>query len=366
VQQGRRSDYLLAGLSLVALANGLLLGLSLYGLFVVLVKLVHGQPPPLAYGWIAGAAAGVALLALALQRERVLRQPALELPDPAPGEAEAAPWWVGRFHHLAAASSLSYVPSLWWIEAVEPNAYAVGRNRDDASVVITTGLLDLLEPEELDAVLGQQIAHVEAEDLKAVGRADAVADSIDDLAQAKGRFFWGPKAILVDMQPFILVSLAGFVLVGAMHDSSENAGVTLLLALLGFAWMVALWHAAKRSWKGLVQLFLFTSFYGPMSLVEWALAPPTAFLLSRLVARARVHEADARCVQILGDRQPLVSALRKLEFIERSNPREELPGRRFSLFVCARPQRGYQAWLARLYSTHPSIASRIATIEADV
>lgn len=365
MRRGRRSDYLLGGLSLVALANGLLLGLSLYGLLVALIKLIHGQRPPLAYGWIAGAVAGVALLALALQRERLLRQPALVPPGPSTGEEQENPWWVDRFHRVAAASTLSYIPSLWWIEAVEPNAYAVGRNRDDASVVITTGLLNLLEPQELDAVLAQQIAHVESEDLRAVGRADAVADSIDDLAQAKARFFWGPRAILVDMQPFILVSLAGFVLVAAMHSSSENAGMSLLLALLGLAWMMVLWKAVKRSWKGLAQLFLFATFYGPMSLVEWALAPPTAFVLSRLVARARVHEADARCVELLGDCRPLVSALRNLEFIERANPREELPGRRFSLFVCARPQRGYQAWLAHLYATHPSIGSRIETIEAD-
>src|SRR4051794_27187498 len=126
VQRGRRSDYLLAGLSLVALANGLLLGLSLYGLLAVLVNLFHGQRPPLAYGWIAGTVAGAALLALALQRERLLRQPALDSPGPASGDEEGNPWWVERFHRLAAKSSLSYIPSLWWIEAVEPNAYAVG------------------------------------------------------------------------------------------------------------------------------------------------------------------------------------------------------------------------------------------------
>jgi Zn-dependent protease with chaperone function len=364
MRRGRRSDFLLTGLSLVALANGLLLGLSLYGLLTALIKLVHGQRPSLVYGWIAGAVAGFALLGLALQRERLLRRPAFESTSPGFDGGEESPW-VTRFHQLVAASSLSYSPSLWWIDAVEPNAFAVGKNRDDASVVVTTGLLDLLEPDELDAVLAHQIAQVESEDLKAVGRADAVADSIDDLAQAKGRFFWGPKAILVDMQPFILVSLAGFVLVTAMHQSGENGGMTLLLAVLGIAWMVALWRAAKRSWKGLAQLFLFTSFYGPMSLIEWALAPPTAFFLSRLVARARVHEADGRCIELLGDRRPLISALKQLEFVERTNPREELPGRRFSLFVCARPRQGYQAWLAHLYATHPSVASRIETIEAD-
>jgi len=52
-----------------------------------------------------------------------------------------------------------------------------------------------------------------------------------------------------------------------------------------------------------------------LSLVEWALAPPTAFLLARLVSRARVHEADARAVELSGDPESLISALRKLEFV---------------------------------------------------
>jgi len=100
-----------------------------------------------------------------------------------------------------------------------------------------------------------------------------------------------------------------------------------------------------------------------LSLVEWALAPPTAFLLSRLVSRARVHEADVRSVELLGGSEALLSALRKLEMVERWLPGEELSNRRFSLFVCSRPQSGYRAWLAHLYATHPSITSRIETVE---
>jgi Zn-dependent protease with chaperone function len=365
--RGRRSDWMLAGLGLVAIGNGIFLGLFLYGLLAAVLKLLGEQRPPLGYAWLAGGLAGAALLFLSLQREKVLRESTFgPVPaDPGAGEEEGgqADPLAMRFNRLFENSELAYEPTLWWIESVEPNAFAAGSGRDDASIVLTTGLLELLGPEELDAVLAHEIAHVESEDLKAVGRADAVADSIDDLAQAKGRFFWGPRAIVADMQPFIVVSIAGLVLLLAMENSTGNAGLTLLVLLLALAWLSALWNAAKRSWRGLVQLFLFTGFLGPLSLVEWLLAPPTAFFLSRLVSRARIHEADARSVELAGGRVGLLSALRKLEFVERAAPREELAGRRFSLFVCSRPQSGYRAWLAHLYATHPSIASRIETIE---
>jgi len=215
MRRARRSDLLLAALAVVAGANGVLLGLSLYGLLTAVLKLLDAQRPSLAYAWLAGGLAGLSLIALSLQRERLLREPALSPSGPAPEDEPEDPLGA-RLDRLVEASGLSYSPSLWWVECVEPNAFAVGQNRDQASVVVTTGLLESLEPAEIDAVLAHEIAHVESEDLKIAGRADAVADSIDDLARAKGRFFWGPKVIVADMQPFIVTSLAGFVLVAAL------------------------------------------------------------------------------------------------------------------------------------------------------
>jgi len=216
---------MLAGLGLVAVANGLLLGLALYGLLRLVVEFFGSEPPWWGYGWLAGLLAGAALLALSLQRERMLREAEFgsgqELEE-APGAGEWENPVAARFHSLVEKGDLAYAPSLWSIEDSEPNAFAVGRNRDDASVVVTTGLLGLLEPEELDAVLAHEIAHVESEDLKAVGRADAVADSIDDLAEMKGRFFWGPKAILVDTLPFLIVFAVGGIVIELMPESAGN------------------------------------------------------------------------------------------------------------------------------------------------
>jgi Zn-dependent protease with chaperone function len=365
VWRGRRSDYLLGGLGLVALANGLFLGLSLYALLAAALHILGDRAPSAGFAWLVGAVAALALLGLSLWREWALR------------EGEYGPWKLAhatrfsdshspvgeRFESLVAASSLSRSPALWLLQSPDPNAFAVGRSRDDASVVVTTGLLDLLSPEEQDAVLAHELAHIEREDLKAIGLADAVADSIGDLARIKGRYLWGPRNIVVDMRPFLIVLGIGVVGLSVLPKPGEGSVLLgLVVAGLTFYFLYAFVRSAFQSWRGLAQLFLLVSFFGPLSIVEAALAPPTAVCLSRLVARGRIHEADARGIELTGDREALISALLKLEPAELSAPGPWQGYLRFSVFVAARPQIGYQAWLARLYATHPSIASRIETI----
>jgi Zn-dependent protease with chaperone function len=119
------------------------------------------------------------------------------------------------------------------------------------------------------------------------------------------------------------------------------------------------------SWRGLGQAFIFVSFLGPLSLVEAALAAPTALALSRLVFRARVHEADTRAVELTGDRSSLVAALRHVAEVEDGGNSPWLGERRYSLFVSPALQSGRWPWLARFLATHPSIESRLETIAAD-
>lgn len=364
MRRGRRSDLLLGGLALVAIANGLLLGLSLYGLLALALKVVQIKPPSLGYAWAAGALAALVLLGLSLQRARKLREGEHGLWTPFPTDDPEHPV-ARRFRALVGASSLDRSPVLGWVESSDRNAFAVGRSRDEASIVVTSGLIEQLQPAEMDAVLAQELAHVELEDLKAVGLANAVANSISDLARARGRIFWGPRTIVADMWPFLLVSAVAFLVIPQLPRSGGNeAFATLVPAAVSFAALYALWVTVKRSWYGLAQLFLFLSFLGPISLVEAALAPPTAVLLSRLVSRARIHEADARSVELTGNRDALISVLEKLEVAEHSSSGSWLDRWRFALFVTALPRGGYRAWLARLYATHPSIASRIETIRA--
>lgn len=351
---------LLGGLALVAIANGVLLGLSLYGLLAAAVRLIHGQLPPLGYAWLFGIVAGVALLVMALQRERSLREDEYGLWTSPAEESSNAPL-VGRFQALIDASTLTRAPALWSVESPEPNAFAVGRSRNDASIVVTSALFERLEPAEQDAVLAHEVASVEAEGLKAVGLADALVDSIAELTRVKGRFLWGPREIVADMLPFLGVCFGITVFASVQPRGEGDVVATLLIAALSLGLLIALVRTALMSWRGVAQLFLLITFFGPLSLVEMVLTPPTAAFLSRLVSRSRIKEADRRGVELTGNPAALVSALEKLADVERS-PTDDLLGYRFSLFVFSRPQTGYQAWLARIYATHPSISSRIEAI----
>lgn len=247
VWRGRRSDLLLGGLALVAVANGLLLGLSLYGLLAAALKVVHGKVPPWGYAWLAGAGAAAIVLIRSLLQERRLRDGENTFWMPFPSDPRQHPL-VERFQALVAASSLRQAPTLGWIDSPEQNAFTVGHSRNRAAIVLSAGLIERLPLAQLDAVLAQQLAQVESEDVKAVGLADAVAGSLADLSRAKGRFLWGPRAILADMRPLLLVSIAGLIFLAALPQMGANSsGLTLLFGLVSLVLLYNLWQGAKRS-----------------------------------------------------------------------------------------------------------------------
>lgn len=363
--RGHRSNYMLAGLFAIAIANGFFLGLTVYGLLAAAIKIVHGHAPPFGLSLLVGAVSANYLLVVSLQRERRLRDGEYELWEPLAAASEEHPL-VSRLRGLTKASTLSRPPELGCIESPEKNAFVVGRSQEEASIVLTSGLIEGLTRSELDAVLAQQLAHVEQDDVRAAGLADAIADSIEDLAQLKGRFLWGPKAILKDLLPFLLVVAAMAVVVEVLpRAESGNALVGLFIVGVLFWLLYAFWEAVKMSWRGLFQAFLFTSFFGPLSVIEAALAAPTALLLSRLVSRARVHEADQRAVQLTGDRTSLVSALKHVEEVEDGGRSPWLGERRYALFVAPAPEAGRWPWLSRQLTSHPSIESRLETLRSD-
>jgi heat shock protein HtpX len=364
VRRGRRSDFLLGGVILVAIANGIFLGLTLYALLATVLKLFHAHAPALGYALLVGALGAGCLLVASLLRERALRHGEYLLWTPIPAEPEGHPL-LSRLHGLTRKTSLELPPALGWIDSPEKNAFAVAASRTKASIIVTAGLIETLPDEEMDAVLAQQLAQVEREDVKAVGFADAVADSIRDLARVKGQFLWGPTAIARDMAPLLIVCLVGGALLTDLEgSSSSNAGASLLLLLFAIGLLYAFWRALKQSWRGVGQLLLQGGVYGPLSLAEAALAPPTAVLLSHLVSRARVHEADKRAAELTGDPAALIAPLRRVANVEAGPTGSWLGDRRYSLFVAPLVDKGRWAWLTRQRATHPSISSRIEKIES--
>lgn len=374
---GRRSALLLVGLALVAIANGLILGLALFAMFAAGLKLLGMGVPSLGYAWFAGGCVALGLLGTAISRERALRKEAHSLWRYSGTNSNIAV--EQSFRRLVDLSSLEHAPALRLIASEYPNAFVVGASRDDASVVVTTGLLEQLDADELEAVLAQQLAQVEYEDLKVVGLADAIADSISGLSRAKARVFGDTESVFLGILPLLAVLIGGGAIIGLLFLPSEGPVLIIVRFLFILAFLYVLWLAALASLAGLARLFLFITFFGPLSLVEMALAPPTAVLLSRVVSRARVYEADCRAVHLTDNQDALVAALGKLGHLESSlfGGRTEFRLRRksevhtiagselrFALFVAPRVQDGLQAWVDRFYSTHPPISQRQKAIQA--
>lgn len=356
--KGGRSDTLLSGLALIAIANGVLFGLATFALVAIGLRLLGYGVPHVNLAIAFGSLAGLGFLASALHRQRALRECRYE----AWGSHRAAePPTLERFRWLVAKSSLERTPALCVMDSPRPNAFAVGRSEEDSSIVVTTALLDLLDPAELDAVLAHEIAHIESGAIKEVGFADAVVDGVGGIARLRARFLWGPRRTFTETAGVWAVLAVLVAVVKLMEGAGGIAGAAL--AVVGLVLLVALFYAVFTSFWPMVQLVLFLTFLGPLTAIESALALPTAIVVARLVSRTRVEEADARSVELTGDGDALVSALTKLES---SELREADPGfeseLRFALF--APPFLLDNRPFPRLYLTHPEIPVRIDAIEA--
>jgi Zn-dependent protease with chaperone function len=359
VKLSRRGQGLLLALGLVAGGNGLLLGISLYGLLAAVLHILSDHAPGIGWAVAAGGVGAIALIVRSYLRVETtgdLRYGESLLDHEIRGHARL----VERLGQLSRRASLARVPSLRVVDGVLPNAYTVSRSREEAAIVVTRGLLRDLSPSEQDAVVAHELAQIESDEVITAAYADAIAVSIEELGRIKGRFFWSPREILLDILPFI-GAMAALAIVDALLPQGKNPGalVALLFVVLLLGALRALYRAAILSWRGLAQLALFAIFFGPTTIVEWVLEPPTAFLLARLVSRERVLAADRRGVELTREPGAALAALRRLEGVEYAAGEPSWAELRFSLFVVPRAHGWYRGGRERFFSSHPPIAARI-------
>jgi heat shock protein HtpX len=364
MQWDGRSRLLLIALALVAVANGTLLGFSVYGTLAAALTFLELSAPPSALGVALGGGAGVAVLIASLTDQRKERDTSRGRPPDLANQSEAS--LTVSMDRLTKASTLDVPPTLCIAQCTAPNAFAVGRSRDEASIVLTTGLLALLCPAEQEAVLAHELSHVEAEDIKAVGRADAIADTVERAGRLKGRFLWGPKRIFRAVWPAYAGALVLGLALMVLDPSQPNPSPMehLLIFVLGGIYLLLVRSMAKRFLVGSLQMLLFVGILGPLTLIEAALAAPTALALACLISRTREYAADRRAVDLTNDIVALISALERLR--DHSSPPApvELREVRFALFVRAREGGRLHRLLARLYATHPPIEKRIEALRA--
>ena len=200
-----------------------------------------------------------------------------------------------------ATSAGKPMPRLYISPLRQPNAFATGRNPRRAAVCVTEGILELLTPRELRAVLGHELAHVYNRDILTSSVAAALAGMITMLADLAWLLPWT-----------------------SAEDEEEGPG------LLG----------------GLMMLIL-----GPLA----------ATLIQLAISRSREYAADTDGAALSNDPLALADALRKIHAGTQLLP---LPADRHATstahIMIANPLRG--DGLAALFSTHPPIPQRIARL----
>ena len=100
------------------------------------------------------------------------------------------PQLVNVVEEMAIASAMPRPPRVYVVDDPAPNAFATGRNPENATVAVTTGLLTLLDRTELQGVVAHEIAHIRNRDVALMTTAGIMLGSIVLLAEFGSRALW--------------------------------------------------------------------------------------------------------------------------------------------------------------------------------
>lgn len=115
------------------------------------------------------------------------------------------------------------MPAVYVIPANQPNAFATGRNPSHSAVAVTNGIVNLLNKEELEGVIGHELAHIKNRDILTSTIAATIASGITLLTRFA--FFFGGSRdrgnALVSLLMLILAPFAAFLIQMAISRSRE-------------------------------------------------------------------------------------------------------------------------------------------------
>ena len=115
----------------------------------------------------------------------------LRMHDARQVDARTAPEFHAMIADLARRAGLP-MPKVYIVESPNPNAFATGRNPQNAAVAATTGLLDMLSREEVAAVMAHELGHVKNRDTLIMTMVATIAGAISMIANF-GLFFGGNR-----------------------------------------------------------------------------------------------------------------------------------------------------------------------------
>lgn len=150
-------------------------------------------------------------------------------------DERTAPELVGMVRDLAARAELP-MPRVYLIDNPQPNAFATGRNPQNAAVAATTGIMQILSYDELAGVMAHELAHIKNRDTLIMTISATIAGAISTIAQF-GFFFGGrgddrPHPIMA-IAMAILAPLAAMVIQMAVSRAREYDADRIGAAICG-------------------------------------------------------------------------------------------------------------------------------------
>ena len=310
IARNKRRSIIFVGLFFVIwLAIGGVLGFLFRAVTHPSISTGFGSPQPTNSGWtpvvlgivLGGLLALVGILySLTAGAKLVLRTSGAMLADATQYQ---------QLHNLVGALAIGEgipKPAVYVIDDPSPNAFATGVSPDKAAITYTTGLLAIMNRQELEGVTGHEMSHIKNHDIRLL----LVVSTIIGLAALLASILWRTA------------------LWSGIGD--ENGGGQFVLALFVAGALLA----------------VVGFFFGPV--------------IRLALSRRRESLADVSGVELTRNPVGLLDALKKLQ-------QNDKPFKRMNHATAAMciddPLQHHEAWYHRLYDTHPPIEDRIAELE---
>ena len=210
---------------------------------------------------------------------------------------------------LMVTSGLSVKPRLYVVEDAQPNAFATGRNPQNAVICVTTGLLEKLDYYELEGVIAHEMSHIKNYDIRLSCIVSVMVGFIVMISDMFSRsLFWGG--------------------IRDNDSDSDNRGNAILMVI------------------GLVFLIL---------------SPIFGSLMQLALSRKREFLADSTAIEFTRNPEGLISALEKLE--NDPNELEYANSATANMYIVNPFKKNGKKKTTNIWSTHPSTADRIDALK---
>jgi heat shock protein HtpX len=193
------------------------------------------------------------------------------------------------------------MPKVYLIPDHTPNAFATGRNHENAAVAVTMGLYEMLNEEELEGVIAHELSHIKHYDIL-IGTIAAV--------------FAGAIAMIANMMQF-----------GAMFGNNRQNSNPIIMIIMAI------------------------------------ILPLAASIIQMTVSRNREFMADEGAARMTGNPSGLQSALAKLDRYAKSGRQIHNATEQTAHMFIVNPFSGLKSNLSGLFRTHPTTEDRIAKLE---